>query len=177
LEEEIKTMELMFEHAPKKETKLVSSIDITISKVQEILIRTQVIAVSPYKTNFKDRLAELEHICKAVLEVLTEFDMFQKKWLFLRTIFSSDTVQDTLETEMGIWVTLDTWFKHTILGLLNNPQVWRLSQKEDLVFSLKRFIKDCEICKKSLVKFLEHKRKKFPRLYFLSNEELLSIYG
>jgi hypothetical protein len=37
--------------------------------------------------------------------------------------------------------------------------------------------KECEFCKNGLIKFLDAKRQQFPRLYFLSNEEMLTIYG
>ena len=36
---------------------------------------------------------------------------------------------------------------------------------------------DCEGIKLGLRSFLEEKRGKFPRLYFLSNEELIDIFG
>lgn len=36
---------------------------------------------------------------------------------------------------------------------------------------------DCEIIRSGLLEFLERKRGKFPRLFFLSNEELIDIFG
>lgn len=38
-------------------------------------------------------------------------------------------------------------------------------------------ISDCESIGKGLGEFLEFKREKFPRLYFLSNEEIVEIFG
>ncbi len=42
---------------------------------------------------------------------------------------------------------------------------------------LQKMISDCESIGKSLGEFLEFKREKFPRLYFLSNEEIVEIFG
>jgi len=42
---------------------------------------------------------------------------------------------------------------------------------------LVRSNQDCEGIKQGLRSFLEDKRGKFPRLYFLSNEELIDIFG
>jgi hypothetical protein len=36
---------------------------------------------------------------------------------------------------------------------------------------------DSDVVKEGLHKFLEKKRSAFPRLYFLSNEELFDLYG
>jgi hypothetical protein len=36
---------------------------------------------------------------------------------------------------------------------------------------------ECEIIRNGLIAFLERKRGKFPRLFFLSNEELVDIFG
>lgn len=36
---------------------------------------------------------------------------------------------------------------------------------------------ECEIIRNGLISFLERKRGKFPRLFFLSNEELVEIFG
>jgi dynein heavy chain len=36
---------------------------------------------------------------------------------------------------------------------------------------------ECEIIRTGLMDFLERKRGKFPRLFFLSNEELIEIFG
>ena len=36
---------------------------------------------------------------------------------------------------------------------------------------------DCDIIRNGLLDFLERRRGKFPRLFFLSNEELIDIFG
>ena len=42
---------------------------------------------------------------------------------------------------------------------------------------LQKIIAECEQLSRGLGEFLEFKREKFPRLYFLSNEEIVEIFG
>lgn len=50
-------------------------------------------------------------------------------------------------------------------------------QREVVPHMLQKMISDCESIGKGLGEFLEFKREKFPRLYFLSNEEIVEIFG
>lgn len=50
-------------------------------------------------------------------------------------------------------------------------------QREVSLSAVQKMIRDCEEIGKGLGDFLEFKREKFPRLYFLSNEEIVDIFG
>jgi dynein heavy chain len=52
-----------------------------------------------------------------------------------------------------------------------------MSQRENFLAILIRSNQDCDVIRQGLRHFLEKKRSKFPRLYFLSNEELVDIFG
>ena len=57
------------------------------------------------------------------------------------------------------------------------PKVYRIHQRENFYSSLVKGNKDCDVIRKGLRALLEKKRGKFPRLFFLSNEELIDIFG
>jgi hypothetical protein len=79
----MRAVEFQFENGPKGETRLVKLIEHIIGNFNESMLRTSVIKMSPYVNNFIDKLAEIEKNGKAVLEVLSEYEVFQKKWLYL----------------------------------------------------------------------------------------------
>ena len=57
------------------------------------------------------------------------------------------------------------------------PQVYRINSRENFLTILMKNTQECEHIRGGLVDFLERRRGKFPRLFFLSNEELIDIFG
>ncbi len=57
------------------------------------------------------------------------------------------------------------------------PQVYRICLRENLLVVLRKFTTEIDSCREGLSRFLETKRQLFSRLYFVSDEELLDIYG
>lgn len=49
--------------------------------------------------------------------------------------------------------------------------------RDGFLNQLRKMNTEIDNCKLGIYRFLEQKRQQFPRLYFLSNEELLIIYG
>lgn len=68
-------------------------------------------------------------------------------------------------------------FKYTMKGIGAAPQVYKISHRDNFLSQLKKLNQDSDQIKQGLSIFLEAKRAYFPRLYFISNEELIDIYG
>jgi dynein heavy chain, axonemal len=58
-----------------------------------------------------------------------------------------------------------------------NPQVYKITARDGFLNVLVRANQDCDLIRSGLGGFLERKRGKFPRMFFLSNEELVEIFG
>eukprot|EP00954_Amorphochlora_amoebiformis_P003171 247792-Amorphochlora_amoeboformis.AAC.1 len=59
----------------------------------------------------------------------------------------------------------------------HNPNVIETCKVEGRLQSLQGLSKDLDQCQKKLSDYLERKRCLFPRFFFISDEELLSILG
>ena len=80
-------------------------------------------------------------------------------------------------SESKIFNTIRIIFDHSITGFKFEKDVYRITQKENFLSVLMKANGECDIIRRSLMVFLEKKRGKFPRLFFLSNEELIDIFG
>ena len=90
-------------------------------------------------------------------------------------MFASADIQKQLAKESTIFKEADNnW--HKVMDLTNNDKtVTVVTRIDDLLSTLKTTLEKLEIVQKELNNYLEKKRLFFPRFFFLSNEELLSI--
>lgn len=80
--------EVRFEFQNVSDAKVIKRIDRLLSLFSEFLLRTQVLKMNPYMKNFLEKLLEIEKQGKQVIEILTEFQQFQTKWVYLQQIFN-----------------------------------------------------------------------------------------
>ncbi len=142
----------------------------------EFMLKVGVLKMNPYMRSFFDRLLEIEKICKQVLEIMAEFVILQNKWVYLQKVFDCELPQ-SLASEIKIWKVVDKFFCGIIRGMFEAPQVYKLTFKDGFLQMLRKNNTELDQCKEGIFRFLELKRQAFPRLYFVSNEELLFIYG
>lgn len=60
---------------------------------------------------------------------------------------------------------------------VKDPVIKRCCQAQNRLFDLQNLSEDLEKCQKSLNDYLDSKRNAFPRFFFISDDELLSILG
>ena len=92
-------------------------------------------------------------------------------------IFGLAEMRRSMPTEAKLFAQIKAIFDQAILSFKESPQVFKITSKDNFLTVLVKGNQDCEVIRKSLAGFLEKKRGKFPRLFFLSNEELIDIFG
>lgn len=88
LDKEMKAVEFEFETAPDNETKLCKAIPDINTRFEEFHLRVNVLKTNPHMKNFFDRLHEIEKIVKSVIDILVDWTILQRNWLYLSGIFS-----------------------------------------------------------------------------------------
>lgn len=68
--------------------------------------------------NFFDKLLEIEKTVKSVLEILVDWTIFQRNWLYLNGIFCKSEISKQLATEVRAFTNLDSTFKATIKSIV-----------------------------------------------------------
>lgn len=102
----------------------------------------------------------------------------QKKWMYLEGIFSSEDIKQQLREDAKKFDKNDKTFKKIMEQTYKNPNILTCCvANESRVGELKSLYDELEKRQKSLSDYLDAKRNLFPRFYFLSDEDLLSILG
>lgn len=163
-----------------KETYKIRSTEDLFNMIEDDLVSLSAIKASTTGLAFKDQIHELEKILNQVADVMEVILILQRKWLHLENVFTgSGDIQIQLPREYVLFSKVDDEFKK-IMKKLNEKKSLSEVCCRDSSFSVSSL---CHLCdqleeiQKSLETYLEAKRKIFPRLYFVSDEDLLDVLG
>lgn len=103
--------------------------------------------------------------------------LVQRKWMYLESIFIGGDIRAQLPEEAKKFDNIDKLFKKIMTETNKNPQVLDACHAQNRLQDLEMISNGLEKCQKSLNDYLDSKRNAFPRFFFISDEELLSILG
>uniref|UniRef100_A0A7S0W0F2 Cytoplasmic dynein 2 heavy chain 1 n=2 Tax=Hemiselmis TaxID=77924 RepID=A0A7S0W0F2_9CRYP len=128
---------------------------------------------SPYFARFSE-IAETWDVTLSTLGfALNDLNAVQRKWLYLEPIFG----RGALPHEQGRFKSVDDEFKNIMSQVRMDSRVVALADISGLNDKLPVLINQLDRCQKALSDFLEEKRSRFPRFYFIGDDDLLEILG
>eukprot|EP00930_Biecheleria_cincta_P074768 TRINITY_DN6197_c0_g1_i1.p1 TRINITY_DN6197_c0_g1~~TRINITY_DN6197_c0_g1_i1.p1 ORF type:complete len:4188 (+),score=808.10 TRINITY_DN6197_c0_g1_i1:1794-12566(+) len=178
MKEEWKAMEFgLFEH--KSGTYLLKGTDDVQALVDDHIIKTQAIRGSPFVKPIEKEAKDWDNKLMYMSDLLEQWLICMRTWLFLQPIFSSEDIMRQLPNEAAKFQKVDALWRNTMSTTADNPNCIDVSDIEtggkSLLANFIESNKDLDIIQKCLNDYLETKRLAFPRFFFLSNEELLEI--
>ena len=111
-----------------------------------------------------------------VEEVLREWMSVTKQWANLEVVFlTSEDIKESLPEDTKRFDQINKDFEELMKSAVETPNVVEACTKEGRKDNLKQMNEMLDLCQKSLNEYLDMKKKKFPRFYFVSNVDLLDI--
>jgi dynein heavy chain, axonemal len=110
-----------------------------------------------------------------VTDVVDEWIKCQSNWMYLQPIFDSPDIMGQLPSEATKFKKVDLVWKLVIKDTKVVPNVLKACTKEGLYENFQQANANLEEIQKGLADYLEAKRLKFARFFFLSNDEMLEI--
>ncbi|RLN86865.1 hypothetical protein BBJ28_00018703, partial [Nothophytophthora sp. Chile5] len=125
---------------------------------------------------FEGEALQYEAKMSTLDQALTQLNLIQRKWVFLEPIFA----KGALPAEQARFRRVDEEFTDIMAAVERDPKLFNLA--DDMVFPqlverLATLVDQLERCQKALADFLEDKRSRMPRFYFIGDEDLLEILG
>ncbi|SCV03614.1 LANO_0G05204g1_1 [Lachancea nothofagi CBS 11611] len=109
--------------------------------------------------------------------ILTDWAEAQKYWLHLHGVLSHNNNADFLRPETTKFESVSSNFTSLLSRVLQSDVVLDILNVRDCHKLLKLIVDSLKKIMSSLNEYLETQREKFPRLYFLGNEDLLQLMG
>ena len=156
-------------------TGILAGFDEINTVLDEQVTMTQAMSFSAFKGPFEERIDTWNHKLMVVSEVLDNWLKVQRDWMYLQPIFESDDIIKQLPSEAKKFATVDKNWRVTISAARKHPEVISFCDNEKLNERFREGVKMLDQVQKGLNQYLETKRDVFPRFYFLSNDDLLTI--
>lgn len=154
---------------------VIDGADEMMEELEEQQVVIQTCLASKFLASVQTEVEEWEKKLATIRAVIMEWVSVQKAWMYLEFIFSSDDIKRQLPDESLLFSSADRFFSTLMKHCAADPHVAPLCLEGDALKKLEKCTYQLDCIQKKLDEYLETKRVAFPRFYFLSNDELLSI--
>ena len=117
---------------------------------------------------FETHITEWKAKLAGMRAVLENWVQVRREWGSLQSIFGSEDIREQLPEDAKRFDGIDAIFREQMADASQAPNVLDACLKDGRNEAFVKCIAALELCNRSLSEYLETKRKKFPRFYFIS---------
>ena len=164
----------------REKTLILCSVDDITLSLEDSSLTLQSMSASKHAAPFRDTVQSWEYNLAHISDVLEAWIGTQRKWMYLQSIFcGADDIRAQLPREADQFDQIDLAWREIMRSTQENleSKVLESCRVEGRLHHLKELSLQLESCQKSLSQYLNTKRDAFPRFFFISDDELLSILG
>ncbi len=155
---------------------IIQGYDSVLEAIDDQLTDTQIMLSSPYMSGQLRKNTQLWAARLSTLsETLEELRKCQKTWQYLEPLFSAVDIKLALKGEAERFAEVHEKYKTQMESINADPQLLALLEKDRPKEEFMKANESLDNILKSMSDFLESVRKKFPRLYFISDDDLVRI--
>jgi dynein heavy chain len=154
---------------------VINNFEFVESFLDQHLTDTQTLLINPFKKPFAEDIDKWYESLLTVSNVIEEWRRFQGQWCYLQPIFDSPDINKQLPNESALFKRVDGNWRQTLSQTKVQKNVLKVCTTEGYLDKFKDANASLDKIQKELRTYLELKRSKFGRFYFLSNDDLLSI--
>jgi dynein heavy chain len=147
-------------------------------ELEDNMLNLQTISGSRFVGTFVESVKLWNNTLNIVSECLELWYVVQRKWMYLEGIFiGAEDIRMQLPEEAKKFDSIDKAFKIIMLATVKNPNIVEACTTDNRLGVLNGLSDKLDMCQKSLSDYLDTKRAAFPRFFFISDDELLSVLG
>ncbi|ESO91629.1 hypothetical protein LOTGIDRAFT_122204, partial [Lottia gigantea] len=156
---------------------ILGAVDDILQILDDSAMNLQSMSASRFVGPFLNSVQNWEKGLSLISEVLDVWMVVQRKWMYLEGIFIGGDIRSQLPEEAKKFDQIDKTFKKIMNDTFKVPTIKTACHAQNRLADLQNLSSGLEKCQKSLNDYLDSKRNAFPRFFFISDDELLSILG
>ncbi|KAL0979348.1 hypothetical protein UPYG_G00183960 [Umbra pygmaea] len=156
---------------------ILGGVDEILQNLDDSAMNLQSMAGSRFVRSFLETVQQWEKNLSLISEVIEVWMLVQRKWMYLESIFIGGDIRSQLPLEAKEFDMIDKKFKKIMTDTVRDPGIKTCCLVPNRLTELQSLSDDLGRCQKSLNDYLVSKRNAFPRFFFISDDELLSILG
>ncbi|KAL9651290.1 hypothetical protein ABK040_001243 [Willaertia magna] len=158
---------------------ILAAIDSIKEQLEEDTANLASISGTQHSVHFAPELSKWENNLSKIDEVTTLWIDVQRTWMYLEIIFvGSEDIKDQLPEQAKAFKKIDSDWAKIMSETAKNRNVLEnccnVENRPAVLSSMQLRLSECQ---KGLNNYLQSKRSAFPRFFFISDDELLSVLG
>ncbi|KAF0719904.1 Aste57867_701 [Aphanomyces stellatus] len=146
--------------------------------LEDHMLNLQTMSGSRFIASFSERVRKWEKKLNIVNECIDVWFVVQRKWMYLESIFiGAEDIRLQLPEEAKKFDAIDKAWKTIMAATYKNANAVDACTTDNRTETLQNLSERLDKCQKSLSDYLDTKRNSFPRFFFISDDELLSVLG
>ncbi|VDM01531.1 unnamed protein product [Schistocephalus solidus] len=145
--------------------------------LEDNMLNLQSIGSSRNAAPFINIVRQWEKDLSTISDTVEMWVIVQQKWMYLEAIFMGGDIANQLPQEAKRFEALDKNFRKIMNSAQNVQFIMKCCLADRKLDSLRQIQNELEYCQKALNDYLDAKRNAFPRFYFISDDNVLSILG
>ena len=150
-------------------------VTVVMEELDEAAMNMQAMLTMRHVAPFKEHATELLKSLSEAGECIEKWLKVQMLWCSLESVFTGGDIAKQMPMEAKKFNKIDKDWQKCMSKAFDTQKVIECCQNENLLSSLPVMYTELEKCQKSLEGYLEQKRNRFPRFYFVSGPSLLII--
>ncbi|XP_025152566.1 dynein heavy chain 3, axonemal [Harpegnathos saltator] len=169
--------DVYFDLMPYRETGvfILTAVDDIQTLLDDHVLKAQTMRSSPFVKAFEREMQQWEEKLIAMQDIIDQWLLCQATWMYLEPIFSSEDIMRQMPSEARDFRKIDKTWRRIMAHVADNKRVLDATAFPNMLQEFRTCNKLLEEIQLGLNEYLEKKRLFFPRLFFLSNDELLEI--
>ena len=161
----------------EEESLLLGNTSGLFNDIADSQIRLQNLLTAPFVESISKDIKDLSLTLENYAHILDAWAIFQSNWLVLNSFFSHDEIKQNFETQTQKFNIVKKRWLALVRYTQEDPTIHHVFAFPSLLDMLIENNRTLESLLISSIQFIDKKRQTMPRLYFLSNDEALTLFS